>query len=316
MQPRRRRSAISEAFDTLLDGAEERGEAVDGVSSDGDRAAVQEVFDELAAEHVEVVRNIMLELEVSDVVCSWIERSKPPLRSLHKMATAMELHDLSAAIDGFCEAIDAALESGQAVIAGDRKADLQKRYRKLIELIPQAFALEGERDSREPIIVESLLRQVAGVEKITIDKLFAVGLDKLSALIRANAADIAATSGIDGGLAAAIAERFRSYREAVPSAVAAQDADAERIQLKQLLDVLRQHHDDYTAAAAGWSEADRARKREARRLREEAFLQIRVALARLGETQRLAEIEKRPFDQRIAAVERLLEKEDHGRAHP
>jgi hypothetical protein len=319
-KPRRRRSPISEAFDLLVDGdgdgdgdGESRGE---GVLDASDRKAVQEVFDDLAAEHVEVVRNVMLELEVEDVVCSWIERSKPPLESLRKMAQEMDLGELCEAIDAFCEAIDAAIESGQATVAGARKAELQRRYKRLIELIPQAFALEGERDRREPIIVESLLRQVAGVEKITIDKLFAVGLNKLAALIRSNATDIAATSGVDPALAAAIAERFRSYRDAVPSAVAAQDSDAERAQLRRLVDVLKYHHREYNDAAAGWSDQDRVRKREARRLREEAFLQVRVALARLGETQQLAQIERRPFDQRIAAVERWLEREQHGRAHP
>lgn len=309
---RRRRSPISEAFDQLLEGSG----GGDGVSTDGDRKAVQDVFDDLAAEHVEVVRNTMLELEIEDVGCSWIESSKPPLQSLRTMASEMGLAELCAAIDSFCEAIDAAVTSGQSTVSGGRKAEIQKRYRRLIELIPQAFALDGERDRREPIIVESLLRQVPGVEKITIDKLFAVGLNKLTALIRSNAGDIAATSGIDPALAEQIAGRFRSYRSAVPSAVAAQDSAAERAQLKELVAALKRHHHDYNAAAAGWSDDDRQKKREARRLREEAFLQVRVALARLGETDRLQQIEKRPFAQRIAAVETLLEKEEHGRAHP
>jgi hypothetical protein len=299
---RTRKSKISEAFDALLEG-DGGGE---GVSTAGDRAQIQQVFDEIAAVHVDQVRNVMLELQIEDVVCSWIESSKPALTSLRAMAGQMDLEDLCAALDGFCEAIDEAIASGQSRVSGERKAELLRRYQRLIDLIPSAFALEGERDRREPIIVESLLRQVPGVEKITIDKLFAVGLDRLAPLMSANAGDVAATSGIPLEVAARVTERFRAYRSAAPTAVAAHDTVAERRQLERLIAELKACHHDYERASAGWSAADRESKREARRRREEAFLQVRVALARLGETGRLESIEKRPFGQRIAEVERYI----------
>jgi hypothetical protein len=301
-KPRTRKSKISEAFDALLEG-DGGGE---GVSTADDRAQIQQVFDEIAAVHVDQVRNVMLELQIEDVVCSWIESSKPALTSLRAMAGQMDLEDLCAALDGFCEAIDEAIASGQSRVSGERKAELLRRYQRLIDLIPSAFALEGERDRREPIIVESLLRQVPGVEKITIDKLFAVGLDRLAPLMSANAGDVAATSGIPLEVAARVTERFRAYRSAAPTAVAAHDTVAERRQLERLIGELKACHGDYERASAGWSAADRESKRQARRRREEAFLQVRVALARLGETGRLESIEKRPFGQRIAEVERYI----------
>lgn len=302
---RQRKSSISDAFEAIVSGDEDA--ASEGVSTQADRAEIQRVFDELAATHVDQVRNVMLELEVGDVVCSWIENSKPALVSLRRMAEQMELRELCSALDEFCAAIDEAVDSGQAKVVGERKAELQRRYQKLIELIPQAFALDGERDRREPIIVQSLLRQVAGVEKLTIDKLFAVGLDRLTALMKSNGGDIAAAAGIDLEVAERIAERFHTYREAVPSAVAARDAETERRELAELVARLKKHHDEYESAAAGWSAECLERKREARKRREAVFLEVRVALARLGETERLEHIEKRPFGQRIAEVEKYLD---------
>ena len=78
-----------------------------------------------------------------------------------------------------------------------------------------------ERDRREPIIVEALLYQIPGVEQPTIEKLFAVGLGRLEALINANAGDVAAVSGLRPELATAIVQQFKAYRASATATVAA-----------------------------------------------------------------------------------------------
>jgi hypothetical protein len=100
----------------------------------------------------------MLELRYGDAQPSWIESTQPALRSLRAMAQQMDLVDLCQALDEFCVAVDAAV-AGRARIDDGGKAELLRRYQQLIELIPQAFELDAERDRREPIIVEALLYQ-------------------------------------------------------------------------------------------------------------------------------------------------------------
>jgi hypothetical protein len=211
------------------------------------------------------------------------------------MAAQMELSELCAALDEFCGAV------------GEQRKDLLlRRYERLIELIPQAFELDAERDRREPIIVASLLAQVDGVEKPIIDKLFAVGLSRLDALLRANAEEMAVVSGIRRELAERVVERLHSYRASASTTVSALDAVSARRELTALVATLREHHGEVERAATGWSEESRARKRSERRQREQTFLRIKVALARLGERDRIQRLERLPYQQRIDDMETFV----------
>ena len=306
--------SVGAAFDQAI---EPSGAApgVDGVSTVEDLAEVRRVFNEVAAIHVAQVRDVMLELRYGEAQPSWIESTQPALRSLRTMAAQMDLADLCGALDEFCVAVDAAV-SGRAKIDDAGKAQLMKRYERLIELIPQAFELDAERDRREPIIVEALLYQIDGVERRTIEKLFAVGLNRLDALMRATADEIAIVAGLRGELADAIVEQFKSYRAGASSALAAPDPLAERRALGDLLIMLSVQHDEYSHAATKWSDDARTRKQEARKQREQTFQRIKVALARLGERDQLVRLEKLPYGERIATLDRYLSAAVPARAQP
>jgi hypothetical protein len=257
----------------------------------------------------------MLELRYGDAQPSWIESTQPALRSLRSMAAQMELADLCAALDEFCVAVDGAV-GGRARIDDAGKAELLRRYQRLIELIPQAFELDAERDRREPIIVEALLYQIEGVERRTIEKLFAVGLSRLDALMRATADEIAVVAGLRQDIADAIVEQFRIYRVGASAALSAPDPLAERRQLGDLLIMLSVQNDEYCHAATKWTDEARARKQEARKQRELTFQRIKVALARLGERDQLARLEKLPFNERIATLDRYLSAAVPARSQP
>ncbi|HEY0191980.1 MAG TPA: hypothetical protein VGC42_12760 [Kofleriaceae bacterium] len=295
--------SVSAAFDQAF--AASAVSSDDGISTEEDLAEVRSVFNDVAAVHVAQVRDVMLELRYGEAQPSWIESTQPALRSLRAMAGAMELDDLVAALDEFCVAVDAAV-SGRAQIDDAGKAALLVRYQTLIELIPQAFELDAERDRREPIIVEALLHQIPGVERRTIEKLFAVGLHRLDALMRAAADEIEVVAGVRLELAEAIVEQFKVYRTAASSALSAPDPLAERRQLGDLLIMMSVANDEYVHAASKWTDEARAKKQEARKQREQAYQRIKVALARLGERDQLARLEKLPFDERIAQLDRYL----------
>jgi len=296
--------SIASAFDLVIDSRPDAGPA-DGVSTAEDLAEVRRLFHDVAVSHVSQVRDVMLELRYGDAQASWIESTQPALRSLRAMAEQMELTDLCAALDEFCVAVDGAVE-GRARIDDAGKAALLGRYQRLIELIPQAFELDAERDRREPIIVEALLYQIEGVEKRTVEKLFAVGLSRLEALLQATADEIAVVAGIRQDLSEAIVEQFRTYKVGANAALSAPDPLAERRALGDLLIMLSVQNDEYNHAATKWSDDARARKRDARKQRDHTFQRIKVALARLGERDQLARLEKLPFDERIAALDRYL----------
>jgi hypothetical protein len=276
-----------------------------GVSTAEDLAAVRDLFHEVAVAHVSQVRSVMLELRYGEAHPRWIELTKPALRSLRAMAEQLELADLCEALDAFCVTVDAAVQS-HARISDEDKAELQQRYSRLIEMIPQAFELEGERDRREPIIVEALLYQVPGVEQPTIEKLFAVGLGRIEALMSAKAEEVAVVTGLRAELAAAIVEQFRTYRASATATVAAPDPSAELRHLHDLLIMLSLQNDDFTRAASEWSDEAQQRKRQLRRQRDQTFQQIKVTLARLGERDQLQRLEKLPFQDRIATIDRYL----------
>jgi hypothetical protein len=311
----RRSKDISDAFAAILDG----GAAAPGATAQPPvaarpsaedervaREASRRLFEELAAVHLGQLKNVMLELQLGEIECAWVASSRPALRSLGAMAEQMELPELATALAAVGAALDAAVASGRSRVEGDEREALQQRYARLVELLPTSFALDGERDRREPIIVEALLRQVPGVEKLTINKLFAVGLDRLQPLLAARGDELVAVAGVQRELADRIEERFRGYRQRAATALAAADASAELAEVGALVTALRGQHDEFEAAAAAWSEEARQRKRALRRERELSFLRITVALARLGETERIARLERLPFGDRLAELDRYL----------
>jgi chemotaxis protein histidine kinase CheA len=272
-----------------------------GVSTPQDLEAVRKTFHEVAVTHVSPVRDAMLELRFGDADPSWLASTKPALSSLRAMAAQVDLKDLCAALDEFSTMIDTAA-ANSARISDEHKASLLGRYQRLIELIPRAFELDAERDRREPIIIEALLLQIDGVERPTMDKLFAVGLNRLDALTVANAQDVVAVSGIRVAIAEAIVAQFQAYRARTKAAVSVRDPAGELHELAELVKSLSTQNADFSRAASAWSEAAVARKRELRKQREHTYQRIKVSLARLGARDQLSKLERLPFDERIEAL--------------
>jgi hypothetical protein len=272
-----------------------------------DLTEVRALFAQLAVNHVRQVRDFMIDLRWRDATVDWVGICEPALRSLRRAADKLELRPLCAALDQFSEALATAQSSGGHVIDGERRDRLIAHYEELSTLMPQAFALDLDRTQREAVILQSLLLQVPDVKKVTLDRLYAAGLTSLEALFLATPADLAATTGIGEALATRIVERFRTYREQVQAAVPDATRTNARDRVAKLTARLRQEHDEYERTSQSWTREADAKKKKLRTARAQTLLDIQVVLARLGEVERLKELERLPFERKVAHLESFLE---------
>ena len=79
-----------------------------------------------------------------------------------------------------------------------------------------------------------------------------------------------------------------------------------REEIAQLTARLRSEHNEYESASQSWSPEAEKKKRELRKARADTLVEIGAALARLGEVKRLQEIERLPFEQKLARLEAFL----------
>jgi len=286
-----------------------RATAGEGGLAASDRRAVMATFEELAVGHTAQVRSFMLEVRWGEAQTSWIELARPALKSLRAMAGQMEHATLISALDGFDAALDEMLRPGSPPVVGPAARDrLLDAYGPLVAVMPRAFELDGERDRREPLVVRALLQQVAGLDPLMIDKMMAAGLGRLDALFRAKADEIAAVAGLAADVAAATAARVQAFRRATPAPLATPDMGASARELGVLYQTLESDHRAFEDASRGWSEGDRDAKKRLRRQRELGFLQVTIALARLGEVDLALRLEKVPFARRLEELERLVDR--------
>ena len=298
--------SLDQAFDQLL-AAQAPATPVAGVSTESDLRAVMATFEDLAVGHSSEVRSLMMEVRWGEAQTSWFELARPALKSLRAMAGQVGHDALAAALDGFGAAVDEALRPGTPpTVSAALRDKLLAAYAPLITALPTAFELQGERDRREPVVVRALLGQVPGLEPLMIDKLMAAGLVRLEALFQARADEVAAVSGLPGDVAAAIVARVQAWKRATPAALATPDRAATARELAALVEALESQHAAFEDAARGWSEADREAKRLLRRQREMSFLQITIALARLGEVDLALALERVSFARRLEELGRLV----------
>jgi hypothetical protein len=302
------KSELSERIETLQRGGEKSATTSSSgrhaVYSVADQAAVRATFEDLAVVHVRPLRNMMLDLKWGEPVAVWLDLARPALKSLRQMAEQVELKDLVQAIDGFSAALDRAVQGGAAAGSTEQAREaLLEAYAPLAKAMPRAFELEGERDRREPIIVQSILRQVSALEPLMMQRLYAVGLGRLETLLRATAEEIAVVADLQPAVAAAVVAKVQELRRGAESAA---DLSNARRAVQPLVRGLQSSQQAYEKAAAGWSHEAVVAKRRHRREREQTFLQIKVALTRAGEVDLVQRMDSLPFARRIDELERYL----------
>src|SRR5204863_276948 len=84
-----------------------------GISTASDQAAARATFEDLAVPYMAEVRGVMMELQWENVQSNWFDIARPLLRSLRKMAEAVDHTALCEALDRFDKAIAEVLAPGQ-----------------------------------------------------------------------------------------------------------------------------------------------------------------------------------------------------------
>jgi len=302
-------SDLDEAFGAIVDSANGTRRSMRPSASPPPSTSIaelRELFGSLAANHMQQVRDFMIGVRWGEAPRDWIPICEPAVGSLLRAAKEMDLADLATALESYGEALRRAADATGTTIAGATRDGLIASYGKLSDLMPEAFGLDGERGRREAIIVHALLQQVPEVRKITIDKIYAAGLASLDNLFLAKPDEIAATTGMSESLAERIVEKVQRYRQEIASLTDATRA-AERNHLAKLARELRELHEQFESIASAWSDDGHAKKKHLRHARAVALLQVKVLLARLGEVDRLAQLERLPFERKIEQLEGYLQ---------
>lgn len=297
--------APPEVAPPAANGAPPIDEAARRAQHESDMAEVRALFTEMAAVHARPLRDFMIEVSWGDPTREWLDVAVPAAAGLRRASEALEMPELGASLDGFSAALE--LAAGESSIDREVKDLLLGAYGKLVELLPAAFALEGERGRREPIIVRSLLMQVPGVQKVAIDKITSAGLVSLEMLYAAGPRELAETTGLDVEIAGRIHERFQRHRKEASALDPGKDRAAERAELTALLTDLEKAHDEHEAAAKAWSKDAAAERARARKQRNDVMLRVNVLLAHMGEVERLKTLERAPFAQKIKDLRSFLD---------
>ena len=299
-------SEIDRSFDALLSGSP--GGAAPA-ASEQDLAEVQALFKQIAADYLGPVRDFMVEIGLGSASKQWLEVCSPAVTSLQKSAESMGLSDLGRALERLSTAFDEVERLPGDVIGDVARKVIENAHHDLERLLPEAFAIAEERDRREPIFVQTLLRQVPDVRKVALDKLYAAGLSKLEMYYMASAADLSEASGLSPELCQRVVDRFADFRKELASRPVTDGKSHEHGRLTELTELLENQTRDFEKAQAGARGLD---KRTLRKARGDTLLEIQLVLARLGRVDLVEELEKVPFARKVSELRDYLARSKQG----
>ncbi|MCS6885755.1 MAG: hypothetical protein RMM17_05305 [Acidobacteriota bacterium] len=274
-----------------------------------DEAAIQDLFANIAANYAKPVKNFVFELKRGTATKEWIDICRPALRSISRAAESMELKAAAKKMVDFDEALSLAQASEDRVLGGDIRDLILSSYDELIEVLPQTFTIGEEEQQREGIIINSLLKQIPDLGRVTFEKLYGAGLTSLDTLFLAKKEDLAAATGIPLWLCERICNKFQEYREELEGTPRDVAQSGYRNRLIELVAELKRQHEGFERASAEeWANPALAHeKRKFRQNRQACVLQINVVLAEMGELDLVNELQKLSFDRRIQRLEEYIQ---------
>lgn len=294
--------ALLDDIDAGFDRIVESPGSARNVLSEHEAKEVHELFSQIAVGHMRPVRDFMIELGLGDPPREWLDLVTPSVASLAKSAEGMGMTELRDAAGVFREALETVGKSGEPRITSEQRKELTDAFELLAAELPGAFDLSEERDRREPIIVQSLLRQIPDVRKVALDKLYSAGLTALEMYYAAQPYDIAQAAGLSEDLAARIVKRFAQYRRETSIGAPDLERSHEHKKLALLVARLAQQNEAFDTASKSWSKKAERDKKRVRKERSDTVLELNVLLARLGEVELVQRMEKMAFQAKVEAL--------------
>jgi hypothetical protein len=278
------------------------------VNTQQDQAEIAELFANIAANYASPIKNFIFELKRNVATKDWIEICLPAMRSISQAAASMDLKDAAVKMANFEEALLLAQTSPTNVLGGEERSLLMVCYDELVMVMPQAFTIGEEEQQREGIIINSLLKQIPDVGKVTLDKMYAAGLTTLNTLFLARKEELAVATGIPMRLSERICNKFQEYKTQLQSGTVQPGTAGKRERLTALVNTLKQQTEAYEAAARNeWADSNAlSDKRRLRQERLETCHKINVVLAEIGEVELVKELQKHSFERRVESLKALL----------
>ncbi len=292
---------IDRKFETILTGPPVPGS---GELTPQELQEAQRLFLEIASNYLNPVRDLIVEIDLGEPTKEWLAVCRPAVSSLRRAAHDMLLVELASGLAGLVTALEQSEKTPGHVIDQRSREAIKAAYDKLTEALPAAFEVKTERDRREPIIVQSLLRQVPDVRKVALDRMYAAGLTSLDMFYKARPSDIADATGIARELAERVVARFQRYKRELGSLPPAPRRSREKTQLETLTKKLEEQNNAFEASARSWSAVDE--KRRIRQERAATVLEVTLLLARLGEVALVEQLERLPFQKKAEELRRYL----------
>ena len=274
-----------------------------GASSAADVAVVQALFYDIASNYLKPVHFFIAELRRGPSRADWIQIARPALENIRRAALDVGVESLDGPIGRIVEALSGTEARGETVIRTASRDAILADYDALIEAAPGAFAIDEALDSSRSLVVHSLLSSIPGVGRVTIDRLYRVGLVAVELIVMASPEDLTLTAGIRRDLAELIVQHFQSYHKEVSS----QRPDVMRkSSLERLGDILRTLavvNGEYEASLASHATDNRIKARQAR---QALLTKAHLVLGQMGEVDLAAQLEKLPVERRIEELQRFL----------
>jgi hypothetical protein len=285
--------------------------AVEGSGDDVDRAAIRELFSEIAAGQSAPIKTFIRDLRAKTATKEWLEVCRPVMAILFESATSLGLADAAQPMSEFISALDLAAESQQGKdgpINAAARDVLLEAYQSLLKAFPAAFSLDETSAHRASMLLHALLKQVHGVGIVTLDALYGAGLASLDALYQATPDDLSTTTGVPAALCEAICKGLREHRLEVERTAHLPAELRYNQRLKDLLRALTREQSQFEKLdeESGFNEARAERKRAARRDRNLCALKIEATLIEMGEVDRADQLRALSFDRRISHLEAFL----------
>jgi hypothetical protein len=299
------KSAVEWAFELASQSDDAESKAAKAVLEDeGKHDEIQAIFSELVQNRAKRLRDFSLELSLGLTPKKWVPFCRDTVESIAQAANTLKRTELADALAQFEQQLDKADQQLGPSINPSLISELNSRYAKLAEQMPESFGVGDTPATREKLLVESLLLQIPGVGRNIAKQIESKQMAKYSDLCIAEADEVARQVGIEETVANAIIENFSVFQKGREALDPESRIGSVYQKLGEVSQQLDNAHRDFCRADA---DDNRENKRNARRAQASASARIDVLLADIAELKLLKSLRPLPVRKKVEAIRIFLD---------